>query len=142
MRGMKKRNATRIRDRTTRGLAILCTCLAMLLAGLCLCAGICSADEGGRHPGGAVDDYEPVDEHPDIDAGDNETAIIGYTWARFGLILVKMIGMIVAVWGILEFGTSVYHHDPSVRTQGILGLATGISLTLLGTILSEWGIFG
>lgn len=84
---------------------------------------------------------ELYEQQPNIGAGDNATAALGYEWASFGLQLIKTIGMIVTVWGMLEFGTSVYHHDPSMRAQGLLYVITGIILTNLGVILREWGIF-
>lgn len=118
---------------------LLVVWLAMSFALLSASQG-CLADESMGHHGSGGESGT-LTESPTITAGESQTAVIGIDYARFGLVIVKMLGIMVAVWGFLEFGTSVYHHDPSVRMQGVLYVITGLALTLLGTLLKEWGIF-
>lgn len=52
----------------------------------------------------------------------------------FGLI--KVIGMILTGFGILQFGLALKSHDPSQRSNGILSIAGGIIVTFTKEILN------
>lgn len=54
--------------------------------------------------------------------------------------VVQIIGVIAALYGIVQIGLSLQSHDPSQRTQGVLVLFGGILLALAPTILGYIGI--
>lgn len=54
--------------------------------------------------------------------------------------LIKAIGGIAALFGILQFATSFQSHDPSQRTNGILIFVGGLLIYFAEDILSLIGI--
>ena len=52
----------------------------------------------------------------------------------FGLI--RAVGLILLVWGIVQVGLSFQSHDPSQRSNGFLTLAGGIVITFAKEILN------
>ena len=50
--------------------------------------------------------------------------------------VVKAVGAIVLLWGIVQVGISIQSHDPSHRSQGFLSVAGGLILFFAKEILS------
>lgn len=77
-------------------------------------------------------------------AGDNPAAdaITNFTDIICGI--VTAIGVIVAIWGIVQVGMSITSQDTSTRVQGFLALAGGIVIAvaplLARSILGDTGI--
>lgn len=49
--------------------------------------------------------------------------------------IIKAVGLIIAGWGVVQFGMSVQSHDPSQRTQGILCVLGGLLVFFAKDIL-------
>lgn len=49
--------------------------------------------------------------------------------------IIKAVGLIIAGWGVVQFGMSVQSHDPSQRTQGILCLLGGLLIYFAKDVL-------
>lgn len=49
--------------------------------------------------------------------------------------IIKAVGLIIAGWGIVQFGMSIQSHDPSQRTQGILCVLGGLFIFFAKDIL-------
>ena len=80
-------------------------------------------------------------------AGDNpaKDAILSFTDIIVGI--VTAIGVILAIWGVVQVGMSIPSHDTSQRAQGFLALAGGIVVAvaphivrsvLSGTVSSDY----
>lgn len=65
--------------------------------------------------------------------GDPITVINNLSTFMFGLI--RVIGMILLGWGIVQVGMSLQSHDPSQRSNGFLTLAGGLIITFAKEIL-------
>ena len=55
--------------------------------------------------------------------------------SEFIFSVIKAVGAIVAVCGLVQFGMSVQSHDPSQRTQGILCILGGLVIYFAKDIL-------
>ena len=49
--------------------------------------------------------------------------------------IIKAVGLIIAGWGVVQFGMSVQSHDPSQRTQGILCVLGGLLIYFAKDVL-------
>ena len=49
--------------------------------------------------------------------------------------IIKAVGIIIAGWGVVQFGMSIQSHDPSQRTQGILCVLGGLLIFFAKEIL-------
>ena len=56
--------------------------------------------------------------------------------------IVVAIGVIMALWGIVQVGMSMAQHDPSQRMNGFLVLAGGILVAIAPGVLTTLGITG
>ena len=55
--------------------------------------------------------------------------------SEFIFSIIKAVGIIIAGWGVVQFGMSVQSHDPSQRTQGILCVLGGLLIYFAKDIL-------
>ena len=55
--------------------------------------------------------------------------------SEFVFAIIKAVGIIIAGWGVVQFGMSVQSHDPSQRTQGILCVVGGLLIYFAKDIL-------
>ena len=67
-------------------------------------------------------------------AGDPITVVNNLSDFIFGL--VRAVGMIMLVFGIVKIGLSLKSHDPSQRANGFLTLAGGVVITFAKEILT------
>ena len=65
--------------------------------------------------------------------GDPLTVVNNLSTFIFGLI--RVVGIILLGWGIVQVGISLQSHDPSQRSNGFLTLAGGIVITFAKEIL-------
>lgn len=56
--------------------------------------------------------------------------------SNFMFSLVRAVGIIILLWGIVQVGMSIQSHDPSQRSNGFLILAGGAIITFAKEILS------
>lgn len=49
--------------------------------------------------------------------------------------LVRAVGIIILLWGVVQVGMSIQSHDPSQRSNGFLILAGGVIITFAKEIL-------
>lgn len=56
--------------------------------------------------------------------------------------IVVAIGVIMALWGVVQVGMSMAQHDPSQRMNGFLVLAGGILVAIAPGVLQQLGITG
>ena len=68
-------------------------------------------------------------------AADDPLAVIE-NLSEFIFSLIRAIGLILLVWGIVQVGLSFQSHDPSQRSNGFLTLAGGIVITFAKEILN------
>ena len=75
---------------------------------------------------------------PALAADDPLTVVNHLSAFIFSLIfsIIKAVGLIIAGWGVVQFGMSVQSHDPSQRANGMLTVAGGIVITFTKEILS------
>ena len=66
--------------------------------------------------------------------GDPITVVNNLSDFIFGLI--RAVGLILLVWGIVQVGLSFQSHDPSQRSNGFLTLAGGVIITFAKEILN------
>lgn len=55
--------------------------------------------------------------------------------SEFIFSIIKAVGIIIAGWGVVQFGMSIQSHDPSQRTQGILCVLGGLLIFFAKEIL-------
>lgn len=68
-------------------------------------------------------------------AADDPLAVIN-NLSDFIFGLIRVVGLILLGWGIVQVGLSLQSHDPSQRSNGFLTLAGGIVITFAKEILT------
>ena len=60
--------------------------------------------------------------------------------AKFIFTVIRVVGVVVAGWGLVQIGISFQSHDPSQRSQGFLALAGGLIIVFTKEILIMIGV--
>ena len=71
---------------------------------------------------------------PALAAETDPLKIVG-NLSDFFFAIVKAVGVIILLWGLLQVGMSVQSHDASQRTQGLLCLVGGLIIAFAKEIL-------
>ena len=71
-------------------------------------------------------------------AADDPLTIVG-NLSDFVFSIIKVLGVIILGWGIVQVGMSIQSHDASQRTQGFLCLFGGLMIAFAKEILSAIG---
>lgn len=90
-----------------------CICLVLCLSCMTM---IAFADEG---EGGGGDPIAAVNNLSD-----------------FLFSLIRLVGIIIAGWGVVQVGLSMQSHDPSQRANGVLGLLGGVIVIFTKEIIN------
>ena len=71
-------------------------------------------------------------------AADDPLTIVG-NLSDFVFSIIKVLGVIILGWGIVQVGMSIQSHDASQRTQGFLCLFGGLMIAFAKEILTAIG---
>ena len=77
---------------------------------------------------------------PDTDAAAADVEGKLNNLAKFIFTVIRVVGIVVAGWGLVQIGISFQSHDPSQRSQGFLALAGGLIIIFAKEILIMIGV--
>lgn len=71
---------------------------------------------------------------------ENEAIKVVNNFVDFIFLLIRVAGLAVAGWGLVQVATSIQSHDASQRTSGIWSLVAGVIMFFARAILSSIGM--